>query len=93
MSDRVIKSDDEWRRLLTPEQYRVTRQKGTEPPFSGEYWDHKGKGTYACICCGNELFRSEARFESGTGWPSFWQAVSEGRVGTSADHSLWIERS
>jgi peptide-methionine (R)-S-oxide reductase len=87
MAKEVVKSDKEWQQLLTPEQYRVTRRKGTEPPFSGEYYNSKGQGTYTCVCCGNELFSSEAKFDSGTGWPSFWAPVSETNIKTARDIS------
>lgn len=93
VSDRVVKSDEEWRRLLTPEQYRVTRRKGTEPPFSGRYYRFKGKGTYRCVCCGNELFSSETKFESGSGWPSFWAPLSEQAVTTASDASHGMART
>ena len=93
VEDRVVKSDEEWRRILTPEQYYVTRQKGTERAFTGEYWNHKGKGTYTCVCCGNELFHSETKFDSGTGWPSFWAPVAEEKVKTEADNSLMMTRT
>lgn len=79
------RSDEEWRRLLSPEQYEVTRRKGTERPFSGKYHDFKGEGSYRCVCCGNELFRSEDKFDSGTGWPSFSAAVSDESVATATD--------
>ncbi len=93
MSEKVIKTDQEWRQLLTPEQYRVTRQKGTEPPFSGEYYDFKEKGIYQCVGCGNELFSSEAKFESGTGWPSFWVPISEQSIRTNTDNSYSMVRT
>ena len=93
VEDRVVKSNEEWRQLLTPQQYQVTRQKGTEGAFSGEYWNHKGVGTYTCVCCGNELFRSETKFESGTGWPSFWAPFAEGKVKTATDNSLFMQRT
>ena len=93
MGDNIQKSDDEWRRQLTPEQYRITRQKGTEPPFTGEYHDFKGEGTYRCACCGNPLFSSEAKFDSGTGWPSFWAPISEQSVATAKDTSLGMTRT
>jgi len=77
MEDRVIKSDKEWKEQLTTEQYLVTRKKITEPPFTGEYYNHKGDGIYRCVGCGNPLFSSEAKFSSGTGWPSYYLPVSE----------------
>ncbi|MCB2066801.1 MAG: peptide-methionine (R)-S-oxide reductase MsrB [Erythrobacter sp.] len=87
------KTDKEWREQLTPEQYRVARQKGTEPAFSGEYWDCHDQGVYRCVCCGAELFRSEHKFESGTGWPSFWQPIDDGAVLYSTDHLLGYPRT
>jgi peptide-methionine (R)-S-oxide reductase len=93
MEDRVVKSDEEWRQQLKPEQYHVTREKGTEHAFTGEYWDHKGKGTYTCVCCGNELFGSETKFDSGTGWPSFWAPFAEGKVKSEVDNSLLMQRT
>ena len=85
MMDKVEKSDKEWREQLTPEQYWVTRQKGTERPFTGKYYRFKGEGKYLCIACGNELFSSETKYDSGSGWPSFWAPVSEERVDTELD--------
>ncbi len=82
MTDKVRKSDEEWRVQLTPEQYRVTRERGTEKRFSGEYNDCKTPGTYHCICCGEKLFGSETKFDSGTDWPSFWEAISSDAVVT-----------
>ena len=72
MSDKVSKTEKEWRAQLTPEQYHVTREKGTEPAFTGAYWKTKAPGTYECVCCGEPLFESDTKFDSGTGWPSFW---------------------
>lgn len=92
MSDKIRKSEEEWKGQLTPEQYRVTRQKGTEPPFSGEYNDCKDEGVYRCVCCGNKLFGSDTKFESGTGWPSFYAPVAEQNVGTEMDHSHGMRR-
>ncbi|MDA2915875.1 peptide-methionine (R)-S-oxide reductase MsrB [Nitrospinae bacterium AH_259_B05_G02_I21] len=92
MKEKMVKSDEEWQRLLTPEQIEVCRNKGTERPFSGEYVDCKDEGTYACVCCGNELFSSEAKFESGTGWPSFWTPISPENIRTEDDHSHFMRR-
>ena len=93
MGERIAKSDDEWRQLLAPEQYRLTRQKGTEPAFSGRYHDYKADGTYHCVCCGNALFSSEAKFDSGTGWPSFRSQLSEGSIDPAADTSAGMART
>ena len=78
---------------LTPEQYRITRQKGTERAFSGQYHDHKANGRYHCVCCGQELFDSNAKFDSGTGWPSFYQSAGNESIATAADNSLWMRRT
>ena len=93
MTDKVAKPDAEWRKLLTPEQYRVTRKKGTERAFTGSYWDTKEKGTYRCVCCGLDLFRSEAKYDSGTGWPSFYEPVAKENVRTEADYGLLSVRT
>ena len=93
MAKRVTKSDAEWRDQLTPEQYEVCRQKGTERPFSGEYYDCKEPGLYLCVCCGNELFDAEKKFDSGTGWPSFSQPTSEESVDTVTDSSAGMVRT
>lgn len=87
MPDKVNKTDEEWRQLLSTEQYEVTRHNGTEPPFSGRYHALKVNGTYKCVCCGSDLFSSEAKFESGTGWPSFWAPISEQSIETAVDTS------
>jgi peptide-methionine (R)-S-oxide reductase len=92
MSDRVEKKDKDWREQLTPEQYRVTRQKGTEPPFSGEHNDCKDPGVYHCVCCGAELFRSTDKFESGTGWPSFTKPAADESVNNELDESHGMRR-
>ena len=84
----VVKTDAEWKRILTPEQYRVCRQKGTERPFTGKYWDSKTPGTYVCAACGNELFDSEAKYASGTGWPSFWAPRSAQAGRLKSDESV-----
>ena len=93
MTDKVVNSDDEWQRLLTPEQYRITRKKGTEPSFSGKYHDSKEMGTYCCVCCGNELFSSDAKYDSGTGWPSFTSPLSDERIQTAQDLCFGMERT
>jgi len=91
--EKVRKSDAEWREELTPEQYQVTRQSGTEPAFTGAYWDHKDHGTYLCVGCGSELFGSDAKFDSGSGWPSFDSPVQAGGVATDDDSSHGMQRT
>ena len=86
------KSDEEWASCLSPDIYRITRQKGTEPPFSGVYCHTKTPGAYRCVCCDAPLFSSEAKYDSGSGWPSFWEAVDEGAIATERDSSLWMAR-
>jgi peptide-methionine (R)-S-oxide reductase len=93
MADKIVKSRDEWRKALTPEQYRVTREKGTERPFTGEYYYLKEKGKYLCVCCGNELFASETKYDSGSGWPSFWSPASEENIAMDRDTSLGMVRT
>ena len=93
MTEKVVKSDAEWKAQLTPEQYQVTRRHGTERAFSGAYWDNHEKGVYRCVCCGVELFRSDHKFDSGTGWPSFWAPVSEDRVATEEDSNFFMRRT
>ena len=85
--------DSHWRETLTPEQYRVTRRQGTEPAFSGEYHDHKGRGCYHCICCGMPLFDAASKFDSGTGWPSFYQPIDGSCIGESDDSSFFMRRT
>ena len=92
MKEKISKSDEEWKQQLTPEQYHVCRKKGTERAFTGAYWDCKEKGIYQCVCCGNELFSSETKFDSGTGWPSFWAPLAEENVKTEEDRSLFMRR-
>lgn len=86
------KSDEEWRQQLTPEQYEVCRMKGTEASFTGEYWNCKEEGIYQCVCCGNELFSSETKYDSGTGWPSFWTPVKPENVKYEIDNSYGMPR-
>ncbi len=89
--NKVVKAEAEWKRILTPEQYHVTRQAGTERAFTGKYWDHNAKGIYQCVCCGTDLFRSDTKYESGTGWPSFWAPIAEENVSGHGDLSLGRE--
>lgn len=91
--DRVVKTDEEWRALLTDEQYEVTRKQGTERAFTGKLWDNHREGVYRCVACGNDLFLSTTKFESGTGWPSFYEPVSPANVGTETDRKLWMVRT
>ena len=93
MKKKITKSDEEWRQELTPEQYAVARQKGTERPFSGQYHDSKEKGSYKCAACGNELFTSEAKFDSGCGWPSFTAPTDDDSVRTEVDTSHGMIRT
>ena len=93
MKDKVEKSAQEWSRDLTPEQFEVTRHKGTEPPFSGEYHDCKLPGVYRCVCCGNELFHSQTKFDSGTGWPSFTAPTAADHIMTESDVSYGMPRT
>jgi peptide-methionine (R)-S-oxide reductase len=91
--EKVEKTEEEWRQELTPEQYEILREHGTEPPFTGKYVDVKDDGTYACAACGNELFSSDTKFESGTGWPSFFEPASNDAVVTRPDNSLLMRRT
>ena len=93
MAEKIVKSDGEWRKQLAPEQYRITRQKGTERPFTGKYYQFKGEGTYRCVCCGTELFTSDTKYESGSGWPSFWAPAAEENIETERDTSLGMVRT
>jgi peptide-methionine (R)-S-oxide reductase len=89
---KIVKTDAEWRELLSPEEFAVTRRKGTEPAFANRYWDNHEPGVYRCAGCGNALFRSQEKFESGTGWPSFWAPIAEQNIRTVTDMSLFMER-
>ncbi len=91
MNDKIEKTEAEWRDLLSPEQFRVTRQKGTERAFSGAYWDTKEDGIYRCVCCGQPLFDAKTKFDSGTGWPSFGEPIATDNVALHADNS-WLMR-
>ena len=91
--NKVEKTDDEWRAELTPDQYQVCRKHGTERAFTGAYWNSKAPGTYLCACCGQELFASETKYDSGTGWPSFWQPVEAAAVGTKTDRRFLMTRT
>ncbi|MBI3308523.1 MAG: peptide-methionine (R)-S-oxide reductase MsrB [Candidatus Melainabacteria bacterium] len=93
MSKKVQKLEDEWKKSLSPEEYEVTRKKGTEAPFTGKYFNAKDKGTYVCICCGNELFSSDTKFDSGTGWPSFFAPVSKDKIELHEDKSIGMLRT
>jgi peptide-methionine (R)-S-oxide reductase len=90
--EKIKKTDDEWKKQLSEEQYQVARKKGTERAFTGAYWDNHEKGTYRCSCCGNELFSSETKFDSGTGWPSFWAPLATDKVETEEDNSYGMRR-
>ncbi len=93
MADKIRKTDEEWQKQLTPEQYRVAREKGTERAFTGKYNSSKEPGTYHCVCCGNALFDSDDKFDSGTGWPSFWQPVAKEAVTEKDDRSWFMTRT
>lgn len=93
MGEKVEKTDAEWKQTLTPEQFDVTRRKGTERAFTGAYWDNHAAGTYRCVCCGTELFDSAHKFDSGTGWPSFWQPARGENVTTEEDYSHLMHRT
>ena len=92
MPEKINKTEQEWQKQLSPEQYHVARQCGTEPPFSGKYWKTKDKGTYTCVCCAAPLFSSETKFDSGTGWPSFWKPVEQSAIAENTDSSHGMVR-
>lgn len=91
--DKVNKTDEEWKNKLTPEQYKITRKKGTEPPFTGKYLNNKENGTYFCVACGNRLFSSDTKYDSGTGWPSFFELIDKANVETESDSRLGMIRT
>ncbi|GAB4374855.1 MAG: peptide-methionine (R)-S-oxide reductase MsrB [Calditrichia bacterium] len=93
MVDKIKKSDAEWRTLLTEEQFRITRQGGTERAFTGKYWNHHEEGIYQCVCCGADLFSSDTKFDSGSGWPSFWAPIAAEHIATRDDHRLFMKRT
>jgi peptide-methionine (R)-S-oxide reductase len=93
MSEKIAKTDEEWSCQLSPEEFRVTRQHGTERPFANRYWNSKEPGTYACVCCGQPLFSSDTKYDSGTGWPSFWAPLEPGAVAEKDDSSLLMRRT
>lgn len=90
--ERIVKSDEEWKAILSPAQFSIARKKGTEPPFTGEYHNFHGKGIYSCVCCGTDLFRSDTKFDSGTGWPSFFAPISDLNIRTANDLSYGMVR-
>lgn len=93
MANKVVKTPEDWRAQLSEMQYRVTREHGTEPAFSGEYWDEHREGEYRCVGCGQALFDANAKFDSGTGWPSYWQPISQDAIETQEDRSLFMRRT
>ena len=93
MNPKVVKSDADWQAQLTDEQFHVAREKGTERAFSGAYWDHHADGVYQCVCCGTDLFSSQHKFDSGTGWPSYWQPIDAANVRTEGDYGFLMHRT
>jgi len=93
MNDKIVKSDAEWRAELSEEEFRIARKHGTERAFTGRYWDKKDKGVYTCVCCGQPLFSSDTKYDSGSGWPSYWEPIAAENVETSEDRSLFMRRT
>ncbi|MGD0175868.1 MAG: peptide-methionine (R)-S-oxide reductase MsrB [Candidatus Bathyarchaeia archaeon] len=93
MVEKVVKSEEEWKSQLTPEQFHVARKKGTERAFTGAYWDNHEKGVYQCVCCGSDLFSSETKFDSRTGWPSFYAPINENNIQAETDRSFFMKRT
>lgn len=93
MNQRIIKTEAEWKRQLTPQQFSVARKKGTERPFTGAYWNNHEDGIYSCACCGNELFSSKTKYDSRTGWPSFWAPIDQKNIETETDFTLFMKRT
>ena len=93
MAEKIAKSEEDWKKQLSPEQYVVTRKAGTEPAFTGKYWKTKEPGTYACVCCGQPLFSSETKFESGTGWPSFFKPIDQTAIAEETDNAYGMVRT
>lgn len=93
MTTKVIKSDEDWKNQLSPDQYQIARKAGTEPAFTGKYWNSKDKGTYHCVCCGQPLFSAETKFDSGTGWPSFWKPLDASAIEEETDRKYGMKRT
>jgi peptide-methionine (R)-S-oxide reductase len=93
MADKIVKTPKEWKETLTPEQFNVCINKGTEPPFTGKYYNSKEKGTYKCVCCGETLFKSDTKYDSGSGWPSFWQPLSDEKIEYISDTDYGMVRT
>lgn len=93
MSEKIQKSDEQWRAQLSAEEFQIARKKGTERAFTGKYWDHHAAGMYQCICCGQDLFESQTKFDSGTGWPSFYAAADDDAIAEESDNSLFMRRT
>ena len=93
MAHKVVKREEEWKRQLTPEQFHITRKKGTERAYTGAYWDNHEPGVYQCVCCGNNLFSSAAKFDSGTGWPSFTAPIDQNNIKSDSDNSFFMRRT